>query len=143
METRWKAFREPLNVTLARTISIAMVAGAGLAWGSGGLRYWPAATLAVLWISLGGHVVELIFLNFVRPRLSPDRVVQAGARLAWWFAGGVGLGWCAKVTGSAAGLPTSRWPQWWVAGAAFVGIELVVHLTMVVRRIPNFYDGRG
>jgi hypothetical protein len=32
---------------------------------------------------------------------------------------------------------------WWLAGLGFIGIELVAHLALLLRRRPNFYDGRG
>lgn len=143
MHTHWKAFREPLSRTLARTVTIAVLGGAGLAWGLGGLRLWPAAILVLLWVSLGGHVVEVCFLNSLRPRLPAYRVVQACARIGWWVAGGMVLGLGAKMTATVTALPVSRWPAWWVAGPAFVGVELIAHLGMVVRRLPNFFDGRG
>ena len=56
--------------------------------GRGGLVRWPLATVLMLWPSLGGHFVELWFLNWLRPRLSVARPVQMGARVLIWFAGG-------------------------------------------------------
>jgi hypothetical protein len=32
---------------------------------------------------------------------------------------------------------------WWLASLVFVGIELGVHAILVIRGLPNFYDGRG
>jgi hypothetical protein len=34
-------------------------------------------------------------------------------------------------------------PAWWVAGVAFIGLELVVHLLMHSRGRGSFYNGRG
>ncbi len=36
-----------------------------------------------------------------------------------------------------------RWPAWWLGGLAFIGIELVAHLALLLRGRPSFYDGRG
>jgi hypothetical protein len=44
----------------------------------------------------------------------------------------------AILTGQAA----VSWP-WWTGGAAFVGLELLVHLLLHTRGEPSFYDGRG
>jgi hypothetical protein len=35
------------------------------------------------------------------------------------------------------------WPAWWLAGLAFIGIELAAHLVLQLRGRPNFYSGRG
>src|SRR5437016_11925087 len=76
MTSQWQPFREPLGATLARTGAIAVVLGAVLAgwraaagWrGGGGLARWRVATGLMLWPALGGHFVELWFLNWLRPR---------------------------------------------------------------------------
>jgi hypothetical protein len=39
--------------------------------------------------------------------------------------------------------PVVRWVGWWVAGVAFIGIELVAHLVLQARGRPSFYNGRG
>jgi len=37
----------------------------------------------------------------------------------------------------------ARWPAWWIAGRAFMGIELVAQLALQLRGRPSFYNGRG
>jgi hypothetical protein len=140
----WPPHREPLRRTAARTVTIALIAGAVLALSWGGLRRWPLATLMVLWFSFGGHWVELWFLNWLRPRLSGGRPAQVAGRLATWFAGGSALGLGMALTAMfLGGLRQSHLPPWWVGGVAFIGFELVVHLMLQLRGYPNFYDGRG
>lgn len=137
-------YREPIRTTLVRTVTIALVAGAVLARFSGGLARWPLCTLLVLWPSFGGHWVELWFLNWLRPRLSSARAVQAGARVAVWFGGGSVLALGMALTALAlAGFRPSRWPPWWSGGLAFIGVELVAQLALQLRRRPSFYNGRG
>lgn len=145
MTSQWQPYREPLHITLARTVAIALVLGALLVrWRGGGLARWPIATLLMLWLSFGGHWVELWFLNWLRPRLSIKRGVQVGARVAVWFVGGCGLALCMDLTAMAlTGFRPAQWPAWWLGGLAFIGIELVVHLVMQLRGQPSFYDGRG
>jgi hypothetical protein len=146
MTSQWQPFREPLRVTLLRTGMIAMVAGAVLARWGGGLagRRWLTGTLLALWPSLGGHYVEIWFLSWLRPRLSPARGAQVAARIAVWFAGGTGLGVGMGLTAMAlTGFRGPRWSVWWLGGLAFIGIELVVHLGPQLRGRPSFYNGRG
>jgi hypothetical protein len=143
MTQHWQPFREPLRVTLLRTGTIAIVVGALLArfWGS--LARWPLATLLVLWPSLGGHWVEVWFLNWLRPRLSIVRGVQVAARVGVWFVGGIALAMGMGLTAMAAGFRPVHRPAWWLAGVVFIGIELVAHLVLQLRRRPSFYNGRG
>jgi hypothetical protein len=98
----------------------------------------------MLWPALGGHFVELLFLNWLRPRLSTTRAVHVMARVGVWFIGGIVLLFGMQLTSTAVGavLPAQR-PAWWVGGLAFIGIELVAHLFLKMRGRPNFYDGRG
>lgn len=144
MTSHWQPFHEPLRTTLTRTVTIAIVAGAIVARSLGGLSRWPLGTLLMLWPSFGGHWVDLYFLNWLRPRLPRAREVQMPARLVVWFAGGcllgVGMAYTALLV---AGMPLGRWPAWWVAGVAFIGIELVVHLAFQLRGRPSFYNGRS
>jgi hypothetical protein len=43
----------------------------------------------------------------------------------------------------ALGVRLAQWPPWWLAGAAFIGIELVAQLALQARGRPSFYNGRG
>jgi hypothetical protein len=136
--------REPLRVTLTRTVGIALIAGAALAPFWGGLARWPLTTVLLLWPTLGGHYVELAFLDVVRPRLSDSRAVHALARIAVWFVGGallaIGMRFTAIALHAPRPLPAAAW---WIGGFAFIGLELVVHLALHARGRPSFYNGRG
>ena len=142
--TSWQPYREPLRSTLARTIAIAIVVGAIVAPSAGGLRSWPVISLLALWPSFGGHWVELAFLNYLRPRLPATRHVQRGARIVFWFAGGMILVLGVRITAMLlhiphriAGLTLAT------AGVAFVAIELIAHTALHLRGRPSFYNGRG
>ena len=142
--TAWQPYREPLRATLTRTVAIALVAGAVLAYGWGSFARWPLASALMLWPSLGGHYLELWFLNWLRPRLSGARVVQTSARVTVWFLGGIAMAigiWLTvlALTGSRRGSLVA----WWIAGVAFIGIELVAHLALQLRGRPSFLNGRG
>jgi hypothetical protein len=138
----WQPYREPLRVTLMRTIAIAVVVGAVLTfvyrarWSR-----WPLLTLLILWPSLGGHFVELWFLNWLRPRLPATRAVQIVARLATWFVAGIALQFAMCMTARA--LTTSpRCPAWYLGGPALIAIELTAHGVLYLRGRPSFFSGR-
>jgi hypothetical protein len=140
----WRPYREPLRVTLLRTGIIALMVGALLSLRWGGLARWPVVSLLMLWPAFGGHWVEIFFLNWLRPRLSSTRAIQVMARLAVWVIGGIVLLAGMRLTAMAlGGFGRMRWPAWWLAGIAFVGIELVAHLALQLRGRPSFYNGRG
>ena len=136
--------REPLRVTVVRTVSMALIAGAVIASRRGGLAQWPAASAVMLWPSLGGHFVEVWFLNRLRPRLSESRGVQIAARAAVWFVGGAGLALGMGLTAIAVlGLPRIPSATWWIGGLAFIGVELVAHVVLQLRGRPSVFNGRG
>ena len=148
MTSQWQPCREPLRVTILRTLLIALVVGAVLAHFGGGAVGWPLATLLVLWPTFGGHWVEIWFLNRLRPRLSDvtgdSRGFEVAARVGVWFIAGVAFAGAMGLTAKAvAGFRPKHWPVWWLAGLAFIGIELVAHLGLQMRGRPNFYNGRG
>jgi hypothetical protein len=143
MTSQWQPHREPLRITLLRTVTLAAILGALIARVRGGLG-WPMWTLVMLWPTFGGHWVELWFLNWVRPRLGDSRALHVVARLGVWFVGGVGLGLGMYLTAKALpGFRPRSNPPWWLGGLAFIGLELVVQLALQLRGRPSFYNGRG
>jgi hypothetical protein len=133
---------EPIARTLARNISIAIVAGVLIsAVGHAPFLALPGMLLA-LWPSLGGHFVEIGFLDGVRPRLPRARLVQASVRLIWWLACGALLGGAMLASAHALAIAAPRWQWWWMA-PIFVGIELAVHAALALRGRPSFYRGDG
>lgn len=142
--TAWQPYREPLRVTLTRTITIALLAGLLASPRFGGIRHWPVLSLLMLWPSFGGHWIDLLFLNVLRPRLPRARFVQFVARFAVWFLGGIVLALGLRLTAT---LLLARapfpWLTWVAAGVGFIGIELVAHAVLQVRGRPSFYNGRG
>ena len=137
-------YREPLRVTLIRTFSIAIVAGGLVALSTGRLRRWPELSLLMLWPSLGGHWIDLFFLNGLQPHLPTGATIQRLARIAVWFVGGVVLAVGVRLT---AQILLERWRLAWLtwasAGAVFVAIELVAHAALHLRGRPSFYNGLG
>lgn len=138
--TELQPFREPLRITLTRTLLIAAVAGLIASSWMGGVRRWPVLFAMMLWPSFGGHWIDLFFLNWMRQRLPDSAGFQRGARLALWFAGGIVLALGARWTlVLISGYPPARWPTWSVAAATFVAIELVAHAAIHARGRPSFY----
>jgi len=135
---------EPRRVTLMRTVGIALVVGGVLAWRRGDVARWPVASTLVLWPALGGHFVERWYLDALRPRLPASAGVRIVARLAVWFVGGIALGLAMALTAVAlAGSRPIPWRWWWLAGLAFVAIEVVAHLLLRLVGRPSLFDGRG
>ena len=134
---------EPLRRTLVRNVALAAGVGVVIALQRHRLRLLlPIAALA-LWFSLGGHYVELAFLNGLRARISQGRLIQVGLRLLVWFAGGVVL--YVLMAASARVLPLEAPPlrMWWYGGLLLIGVELAVHGLLAMRGRPNFYSGHG
>jgi hypothetical protein len=140
----WQPHREPLRTTLVRTVGIAVVAGAVVALSVGRLASWPVASLLLLWPAFGGHWIDLFFLNRVRPHLPRARGVQAAARIAVWFAGGMVLAVGVRITARLLlERPRMAWLTWAVAGALFIASELLAHAALQLRGKPSFYNGAG
>lgn len=140
----WQPHHEPLRTTLTRTFSIAIVGAAVASRWLGGLRYWPVLFLVMLWPSLGGHWLDVLFLNWVRPRLPADWWTQRFSRVALWFVGGIVLALGARWTAALLlARPPRDWLTWTMAGIAFVAIELVAHAALQIRGRPSFYNGLG
>ena len=147
MITAWQPHREPLRTTLVRTVLIAIVAGTVLtAWSVLAARpiRWSVAVVLMLWLTFGGHWLELWYLNWLRPRLPATRTVQCVARVGTWFFGGCALGVGMVLTARTLdGTNLIDWPAWWLAGVVFIGLELVVHSVLQVRGQPSFFNGHG
>ena len=139
----WRRHREFLRVTLIRTIGIAIVSGLLIALATGRLLRWPAISLLMLWPAFGGHWVDLLFLNGLRPALPDRRIIQVVARITVWFVGGVVLAYGVRLTARMLVHPTMTWLTWASAGALFVAIELVAHAALQLRGRPSFYNGLG
>lgn len=139
----WQPYAEPISTTLRRTLGIALGAGLAIALFSRGAVSWPVGVLIAFWPSFGGHWVELWFLNWLRPQLPAQLLVQRLARIALWLTAGVAFVLLMTRTASlATGIPRTHVPLW-VGGVAFIGVELVAHLALQLRGRPSFYNGRG
>jgi hypothetical protein len=143
MTSASERFEEPVRATLARTLAIAIAGGVALALSWGSLARFPAAFTLMLWPALGGHFVELWYLNALRPGLPPHRALRLAARLVVWLAGGVLLGFAMRLTARGVGVPRGPWSTWWIAALGFVAVELVAHVGLLLARRPNALDGRG
>lgn len=143
--SEWQPYSEPLRKTLLRNGVLALILGiayATFAWGYA--RRWPPAFLMMLWPTLGGHAVEAVFLNVIRPRIPSARAIQAIVRAAFWFVGGVGIGRAMlRTVLFMTNFRPAHWLPWWQAGLGFIGLELIVHTILALRKRGNFFDGRG
>ena len=139
----WTPFREPLWRTVRRNALIALAVGAVVSALKHNVRLLVPYSVLALWFSLGGHYVEVLFLNRIRPRIGGGRTAQVAARVVVWYLGGIVL--FLAITATAQALPLRR-PAlafWWLAGLLFIAVELVAHTVLAVRDQPNFYGGGG
>jgi hypothetical protein len=141
--TTWTRFEEPLYRTLRRNFAIAAVIAGVLAFRRHQFAFFLPFFALAIWFSLGGHYVEVAFLNGLRPRIPVQRAAQIGGRVATWFAGGAILFLFMLATARLLHIQALRLQMWWMAGLAFIGIELIAHAVLALRRCPNFYNGRG
>ena len=139
----WQHFREPLWQTLIRNVLIAVVVGTIVSVRRGNLSSIGPFTLLAMWFTLGGHYVEVAFLNGIRSRLPKNRGLQLFGRLVFWFVGGCLLYLGMTMTARLFSIKLARYPDLWIGGFLLIGIELVAHLAALLRRKPNFYLGTG
>jgi hypothetical protein len=139
----WQPYREPLRVTLTRTLTMTFVAAACVAPWAGGLRRWPLLCLLILWPSFGGHWIDLLFLNWLRPRLPSTKSSQRVARIGIWFVGGAVLALGVRLTAQLLQHARMAWLTLVVGGGLFIAIELVTHAALHLRGRPSFYNGLG
>ncbi len=144
MTPRWEPYEEPLASVAIRTFTIAILLGVVASWIAGRPSRWYLFALLALWPSFGGHWVEVLFLNRLRPRLPAAREVHVSVRLTLWFIAGMGFAAAMRITAmTLVGSAMIRSLPWWLGGLGFVGIELAAHLALMARSRPNFYDGLG
>ena len=143
MTPKWEPVRENLRKTILRNLTIASVTGFIVSLFFGGLRSWSRYALLALWPSLGGHFVEIFFLNFVQQNLPVARTIQVAARLVTWYLGGAVIGVGIRLTAEMIGIHPRQRPAWWLGGVGLIAIELLVHIVLAIRRKPSFYSGRG
>ncbi len=98
--------------------------------------------VAVLWFPLGGHYVELGYLNLWRLRTTWPRARPRLSRLLYWAVSGLPLGAAFLWTLGALGVALPVYvPLWWGA-LFFPAVELLVHAVLAVRRYPSFWNNR-
>jgi hypothetical protein len=139
-------YREPLWKTLRRTLTIAFFITTALTIvlpdEESYRRSWLTTYPAVLWFPLGGHYVELAYLNFLRIRWPWIHRRRTITRLAWWFVGGLPLGlgcwWTWVGLGNHPGFDL---PFWW-GMPFFVVVECIVHAALQLAGYPSFWNGR-
>ena len=155
--SRFKPYREPLLVTLARTGAIAIGVASivttiqlhHLPSRPAQWHQWLALLVFVAWISFGGHWLEIAYLNGIRPRIAhwPDSSLLF-LRLGVWIVGGATLFVAAAISRSVllTGGPAPR-PQVYAAlllgGPAFIIVELIAHAFLLRAGKPSFWNRRG
>lgn len=143
-------YAESLRATVSRTGLIAMFLATFSVARRGDLTpfplgLWGALVACILWFSFCGHWVEILFLNYLRPRLSRARAVQVITRFGVWFVGGVILMAGMRATWMLLMARPAPWgTPWWQGGVTFIVVELIAHAVLLqLRGLPSFYNGKG
>lgn len=132
---------EPLTATLTRNFAIAAIAATALSIQTLNLHRWLTAFIIMLWPTLGGHFLELGFLKLMAPQLRVP-ALQRMARVMTWFAGGALMTLAIHATAQAIRDPRFvNWPPVWLGAIGLVGIELIVHLALRARGLPQADGG--
>lgn len=141
-QARARPFTESWRATVLRTGGIALAIGAVPALVQRRLDVLPRVALFALWFTLGGHLVEMLFLNHVA-RLVAGRAAWVVARLACWLVGGSLL--YAGALATRALLPGRTPPAGplWLGGVGLIAIELAVHGLLRASGRASFFDGPG
>ena len=141
--TEFVPFREPLQSTLLRTISIAMLPALVICFVTHSISGFAPVFFGAMWFSFGGHWAEVIWLNGIRFRIPNSPVVQKLGRIAFWFIAGIVLSVPMQLTIRLFD-PKFIPPSLLICGAAFALIELAVHFFLMhLRGRASFYDSTG
>ncbi len=139
-------FRETLAATLTRTLAIAAGVTTLLAIvlprDESLFFMWVITYPAVLWFPLGGHYVELVYLNFWRQRSVWARKNHTIARPLVWMLGGLPLGLGCRATWIALGYEQAGMLPWWWGVLFFPFVECIVHTINSVTGKPSFWNRR-
>jgi hypothetical protein len=138
---RWPRFQEPIGRTLLRNFAIAVGVGVAVALWKREARLLIPFSLMALWFSLGGHYVEVVFLNIIRSRIPSTRLMQLSARLATWFVGGAILYVGMATTAQVLLVRPPRLGLWWCGGLFLILVELLAHAFLAIRGSSSFYNG--
>ena len=135
--------REPMRRTVLRTVSIAMTVALVICLATHNGSAFAPFFFGGLWLSLGGHVAEVVWLNGIRHRLPRSPLVQKPGRIMFWFVSGIVLGAPMGLTMRLLD-PKFNPPPLLSIGVAFVLIELVIHYVVLhLSRRPSFYNSAG
>ena len=141
-----RPYRETLRVTLRRTLTITFFITTAISLtplrGGPYWWFWVSTYAAVLWFPLGGHYVELVYLNFLRMRWAWFLRRRYLGRVGWWLAGGLPLGLgCWWTWGLLGTRPDFDLPFWW-GMPFFVLTECLAHTVLSILGRPSFWNGR-
>jgi uncharacterized membrane protein len=133
--------KEPLSTTVLRTFSVAALVATIISIRTQTASIWTAQFCVVLWVSFGGHWLELFYINTLKKKLPK---IDWPFRLVFWFACGVLLSFPMNLTRDMMEGNLSDKPEWWAFGLGFIAVELLVHaLFLQSRGLPSVYNCKG
>jgi len=139
---------EPIIQTVIRTVITTTIIAAIIycvhLFPSGGKS--KLSLLEMIWsivfcIVFGGHWLEKLFINRIKFYLPKNILVLYAVRIAYWFLCAVPLFFIAGLICNLFTYQAGLLGQWWVFGAFYIGIELVMNAMMQIRFKKSFYNG--
>ncbi len=139
---KFEEIDEPLRVTLSRTLTIAVVVGVVASFATHNIRMGFAIGLGALWPSVGGHWIELLWLNLIRKRLKPKVPILVALRLIYWWAWGFVIIFPAFYTIHVIAPSLPPMPSPLLGGFGFLFVEMLLHGIFAMNHRPNAFDAR-
>lgn len=141
-------FKEAFSKTLIRTVITATIIAAILffahAFPSGDqtkLNLLIMIWLMVYIIVLGGHLLELIFINYLKFVLPKNIILLYVIRIAYWFLCAIPLIFGAGLIHNLFVHKNGPMVYDYTFGVFYIGIELFMHAMMQIRFRKSFYNG--
>jgi hypothetical protein len=139
---------EPLIKTVIRTILTATII-AGILYlahvfpydGKSKLTLFAMIWLVVFCIVIGGHWLELLFINSIKFALPKNILLLYFTRIVYWFLCAVPLFFCTNFIMHVFLYDGLRLSHWFTFGIFYIGIELLMHAIMQIRYKKSFYNG--
>jgi len=139
---------ESLNQTVIRTILTTTII-AGILYlahlfphdGKSNLTLFEMIWLVVFCIVVGGHWLELLFINRIKFALPKNILLLYFIRIVYWFLCAVPLFFAINFIMGLFLYDGLRLSHWWTFGIFYIGIELLMYAIMQIRYKKSFYNG--
>jgi len=143
-EKNTESFVQTLIRTILTTTIIAVIINWLHLFPSGGkskLILFEIIWSAVFCIVLGGHWLELVFINRIKFALPKNILLLYFIRIVYWFLCSIPLFLMANLITNLFSYKAGVPGHWWTFGFLYIGIQLLMHIIMHIRFKKSFYNG--